>query len=284
MASTNKTETLELSQFLGTDKPAWLTDYNGDMLKIDNGVKALQEQKTDTDAEIQELKDKDTALETSIKANADAITANTELITNTQTTQTNDEKRITTLETNYDTIHHELATAQEDITDLQTEQEELSGEIATLEADTRSIGTSWVYPISAIDITTIYNSEGSIPWDSITGHTVTSGEAGYYAPEFAFFNNQSASADGSLAISIHNFRNGSLVFSYYSESLLAYIPSGGVNVAGASARFERNQYPSLLLKEGDVIKVGLFNPKTPTVQFSNLKWLSYSFRKALFIN
>lgn len=35
MASTNKTVTLELSQFIATDKPSWLTDYNGDMGKID---------------------------------------------------------------------------------------------------------------------------------------------------------------------------------------------------------------------------------------------------------
>lgn len=35
MASTNKTTTLDLSQFVGNDKPDWLTDYNEDMGKID---------------------------------------------------------------------------------------------------------------------------------------------------------------------------------------------------------------------------------------------------------
>jgi hypothetical protein len=35
MSSTNKTTTLKLSQFVGTDKPDWLTDYNEDMKKID---------------------------------------------------------------------------------------------------------------------------------------------------------------------------------------------------------------------------------------------------------
>lgn len=35
MASTNKTTTLDLSQFTGNDKPDWLTDYNEDMEKID---------------------------------------------------------------------------------------------------------------------------------------------------------------------------------------------------------------------------------------------------------
>lgn len=37
MASTNKTTTLDLSQFVGTDKPDWLTDYNDDMEKLTRG-------------------------------------------------------------------------------------------------------------------------------------------------------------------------------------------------------------------------------------------------------
>lgn len=40
MSSTNKTSNYELSQFLGTDKPAWLSDYNTDMSKIDTQMKA----------------------------------------------------------------------------------------------------------------------------------------------------------------------------------------------------------------------------------------------------
>lgn len=39
MASTNKTTNYELSQFLGSDKPAWLSDYNTDMSKIDTQMK-----------------------------------------------------------------------------------------------------------------------------------------------------------------------------------------------------------------------------------------------------
>ena len=39
MASTNKTENYDLSQFVGTDRPTWLGDYNGDMTKIDAQLK-----------------------------------------------------------------------------------------------------------------------------------------------------------------------------------------------------------------------------------------------------
>lgn len=39
MSSTNKTTNYELSQFVGSDKPAWLADYNSDMSKIDTAIK-----------------------------------------------------------------------------------------------------------------------------------------------------------------------------------------------------------------------------------------------------
>lgn len=40
MASTNKTANIDLSQYIGTDKPTYLGDYNSDMLKIDAAVHA----------------------------------------------------------------------------------------------------------------------------------------------------------------------------------------------------------------------------------------------------
>lgn len=38
MASTNKTTHYELSQYVGSDKPTYLTDYNQDMSRIDAGI------------------------------------------------------------------------------------------------------------------------------------------------------------------------------------------------------------------------------------------------------
>ena len=42
MGATNSTVNYNLSQFIGSDKPAWLQDYNGDMLKIDTGINAAK--------------------------------------------------------------------------------------------------------------------------------------------------------------------------------------------------------------------------------------------------
>ena len=43
MSATNSTNTIELSQYISTDKPTYLVDYNGDMLKIDNAIAADRE-------------------------------------------------------------------------------------------------------------------------------------------------------------------------------------------------------------------------------------------------
>jgi len=45
--STNETENLHLPQFIATDKPGWLTDFNGSMEVIDEAAKVLQDQVTE---------------------------------------------------------------------------------------------------------------------------------------------------------------------------------------------------------------------------------------------
>lgn len=42
MSATNSTATINLPLFIGTDKPAWLTDWNGAMNAIDSAIASLQ--------------------------------------------------------------------------------------------------------------------------------------------------------------------------------------------------------------------------------------------------
>lgn len=46
MSSTNKTNYYKLSQYIGTDKPTYLSDYNSDMSKIDGAIHGVQETAT----------------------------------------------------------------------------------------------------------------------------------------------------------------------------------------------------------------------------------------------
>ena len=58
MSSTNKTPNYDLSQYVGTDKPTYLGDYNGDMLKIDSQMKENADAATNAQASAGEARTK----------------------------------------------------------------------------------------------------------------------------------------------------------------------------------------------------------------------------------
>lgn len=75
-----QTDNYELTQFASSDKPAWLTDYNGDMRKIDAGMKANAdaiaenaEDITHDGEEIDDIKTRLTAVEEDIDAAQETI-------------------------------------------------------------------------------------------------------------------------------------------------------------------------------------------------------------------
>lgn len=108
MSSTNKTPKLSLSQFLGTDKPAWLGDYNSDMQKIDDAFAQLEQGGESSAADIEALQQKDVALTQDIADVNDRVDAvSTDMITVGN--------RTTVLEGNYDTMHHELVLTNEEL-------------------------------------------------------------------------------------------------------------------------------------------------------------------------
>ena len=95
MSSTNKTSHYELSQFIGTDKPAWLTDYNSDMLKIDTWLAAAaaeasgaQDTATSAASAAQAAQNTANQAVTSAQANAEGLTELKAELTNTVETMT----------------------------------------------------------------------------------------------------------------------------------------------------------------------------------------------------
>lgn len=74
--STNKTTNYNLSQYIGTDKPTYLGDYNSDMLKIDTNIKSISDANIATDTKASLAKTTaDTALENANSASSKAETA-----------------------------------------------------------------------------------------------------------------------------------------------------------------------------------------------------------------
>lgn len=92
MSSTNKTTNYDLSQFLGTDKPAWLTDYNQDMSKIDAGIHSAQNTATSADGKadaanttIGSLENLTTSTKTSVVAAINEVDGNADTAQGTAT-------------------------------------------------------------------------------------------------------------------------------------------------------------------------------------------------------
>lgn len=90
MSSTNKTSNYELSQFLGTDKPAWLADYNSDMSKIDAQMKLNADAATGADGKadanttaIGTLANLTTTAKTSLVAAVNEVDGNADTAQNT---------------------------------------------------------------------------------------------------------------------------------------------------------------------------------------------------------
>lgn len=73
MAHTNETPNLKLSQYVGTDKPTYLGDYNSDMLKIDQAVGTLQGSTGDYDARITRIEGNQTEVDKAVKAVTETV-------------------------------------------------------------------------------------------------------------------------------------------------------------------------------------------------------------------
>lgn len=98
MSSTNKTSNLELSQFIGTDSPKWLTDYNSDMQKIDAGYGSVKSQADATDLVV--------------SGHTSSIQANTQSLSDQQTAITSLRSDVTAAQGSINTINELLGNGE----------------------------------------------------------------------------------------------------------------------------------------------------------------------------
>lgn len=79
--STNKTSHYELSQYVGSDKPTYLVDYNSDMSKIDAGIYSAESKATINEGSIGDLTTLSTTNKTDLVSAINEV--NTQVGTNT---------------------------------------------------------------------------------------------------------------------------------------------------------------------------------------------------------
>ena len=104
MSSTNKTAELHLSQFIGTDIPSILTDYNGDMQKIDAGVLEVKQATAGAVSDLSSV----TARVTNAEQNISGLNSTVQGIAT----------RVVTAESDIDEVDSRVATVQENVDNI----------------------------------------------------------------------------------------------------------------------------------------------------------------------
>lgn len=74
MSATNATPTISLPLFIGTDKPAWLTDWNGAMNTVDSAIATLQTAEAGTATSLATLSQSVEALSGTVSQHTTSIT------------------------------------------------------------------------------------------------------------------------------------------------------------------------------------------------------------------
>lgn len=110
MSATNSTPTINLPVFIGTDKPAWLVDWNGAMNAIDSAIAALQTAESGTAASLAALSNSVTALSNTVSQQTTAIETVTQSVNQLA-------GNVTTINGNINTINSLIGNGEPTTTD-----------------------------------------------------------------------------------------------------------------------------------------------------------------------
>ena len=133
--ATNKTPNYGLPIFIGSDKPSWLTDWNGAMTEIDSLLKQIETVGSANSTQIEGLK-------TSLETANNAITALQEGLTTTTENTTKNTTDIGTLNTSMNGVQDDLIAQNTLVKTLSTTVATLSETVDGLETTVPNISNS----------------------------------------------------------------------------------------------------------------------------------------------
>ena len=163
-ASTNKTANYELPQFIGSDKPTWLGDFNTAMATIDGGmaenksdIESMDSRVSSAEATASQASQNVSALTTRVSTVETSVSSATTTANNAQQTATSALNTANTANGKADSNASDIASLQTDVESIFTGESYVSGESNT--------NKKW------IDGKSIYRLNGSF---SVTASTTTS--------------------------------------------------------------------------------------------------------------
>lgn len=155
MASTNSTTHYELSQYIGTDKPTYLVDYNQDMGKIDAGIYAAKSEADTNATSIGTLSNLTTTAKTNLVAAINEVDSETSgigtlanLTTTVKTDLVSAVNEVDGLTDGIGTLANLTTTAK---TNLVAAVNEVDGDIGDLSTLTTTAKSSLVASLNEVD-------------------------------------------------------------------------------------------------------------------------------------
>lgn len=127
MSSTNKTANYKLSQYIGTDKPTYLGDYNGDMLKIDTQMKTNADSASNAKSAAGAAQAVAEKASKDVKALNDSVTANSEGIASLKTKNAQQDVSIQNATNSASTALNKANQNEHNITDINTRNQWIQG-------------------------------------------------------------------------------------------------------------------------------------------------------------
>lgn len=127
MSSTNKTPNYNLSQYVGTDKPTYLGDYNGDMLKIDTQLKANADSASNAASAAGSAQAVAEQASQSVQSLNDSVTANSEDIASLKTKNAQQDVSIQNATNSASSALSKANQNEHNITDINTRNQWMQG-------------------------------------------------------------------------------------------------------------------------------------------------------------
>lgn len=127
MSSTNKTTNYKLSQYIGTDKPTYLGDYNGDMLKIDTQMKANADSASNATSAAGAAQAVAQKASKDVEALNDSVTANSEDIASLKTKNAQQDVSIQSATNAASSANNKATQNEQNISDINTRNQWIYG-------------------------------------------------------------------------------------------------------------------------------------------------------------
>lgn len=127
MSSTNKTPNYNLSQYIGTDKPTYLGDYNGDMLKIDTQLKTNADSASNATAAAGAAQAVAEQASQSVQSLNDSVTANSADIAGLKTKNAQQDSSIQNASNTANSALNKANQNEHNITEINTRNQWMQG-------------------------------------------------------------------------------------------------------------------------------------------------------------